>query len=623
MVIPAGHDSPDAPPQPTAQPRANMGSDANAATATPSPAAGHGCWKALHALLLLILMVLIVIAVMSGIMATRGCVSSLSTVASTVGSPLPATTTTTNPRPTPLNKTGAPEMANSNATTYSPTGQPTHMPTAAAIPSRAMDPPKTTMDPTMMTPMGHTMAPTENPTNAPMDPTMVPAEDPANAPMDPTMIPTEDHANAPMDPTVATTAPLPTATPILAPRAEQVVTFINSITLTGRTIAMSETNSTYTTEPEELALHWLVYNDYAFFDILPDTPIHRFRLQQRYALATLLVQGDATNASLVTVDAECEWDGVTCQNASLGPESGTQEAVTEIYIATNNEGWTGRLSADLGLLSTLIHCRMSGYFGCVGGLIGTLPKEIGRWSNLESLDVSWNVLSGRLPSQIGQWTNLQSFDVSLNSLIGMLPSQIWQLTNLQILDVGANPLIGSLPSQIVQLTNLQSLSVYDNRLTGSLPSQIWQLTKLTALHVSYNHLVGTLPSQIGQLTNLQSFGASYNALNGTLPSQIGHLTNLETFDVIGNELTGTLPSQIGQCTKLTLLNVNSNDLTGSLPSQIGQLTNLEALYLVQNHFTGTMPNSVCLLRNHYLLYLEADCEVSCNENCCIDCYQRA
>jgi Leucine-rich repeat (LRR) protein len=240
--------------------------------------------------------------------------------------------------------------------------------------------------------------------------------------------------------------------------------------MTGRTIAASPTTAL---EPEELALQWLIRNDTGL-NLWPDTPIHRFRLQQRYALAILQVQRDGANPYFV--GPECEWDGVTCQSVDLGNELGMQDAATEILIDTYNDGntWTGQLSEDLGLLPTLIHIVMSGsvlIYG-TGGLFGTLPTQIGLLTDLQSLDLSLNALTGRLPSQIGQLTNLQIFFVQQNALTGRLPSQVGQLINLQTLSLVSNMMFGSLPTQIGQLTNLQSLYVNDNNFIGTMPESI-------------------------------------------------------------------------------------------------------------------------------------------------------
>jgi hypothetical protein len=247
----------------------------------------------------------------------------------------------------------------------------------------------------------------------------------------------------------------------LPSRAQHVTAFINNITLTGLTLVPNrDATTTILPLPEEQALRWLIDYD-TDWNYLPNTPSNRFRLLQRYALAILQVQRDAANPFSGNLGEECDWDGVTCRSMDLGPEIGVQQAVTAIYLDTYNNGnpWYGRLSADVTLLSNLIHFNMSSgstVFGTIGGLMKQLLSQIGRWTDLESFDLSANSLSGALP-MIGQMTKLKYFLMDSNRLIGTIPFQIGLLTNLQAFDASHNSLTGSLPTQIGQMTNLQTL----------------------------------------------------------------------------------------------------------------------------------------------------------------------
>jgi Leucine-rich repeat (LRR) protein len=555
-MIPADHTSPNKPPSQQLQPVVDSGSDTNASAS--APALG---WKPLHIWLVMIAIVLTIIAVIGGVCAMSECFSS-SSAASTraIG-----VRTANSPAPTSPNKMAAPVAAIVNANKCAPSGQ-----------------------------IATTL------TEMPTDPTSWPTQMNETS-LSPTVEPTKAHMGQ-----------MTNAIPTMAPRAVQVTAFINAITLTGRTIAIElKANVMAISEPEELALHWLVYND-TDLNLLPNTPTNCSRLQQRYALAILLVQSNNTKPFLVSIGHECNWNGVICQN----------DAVTDIYIDTYNNGnvWTGRLSADLGLLPTLVTFTMSSrVFGGRGGLFGTLPTQIGQLTKLTSFDVTFNALSGSLPSQIGRLTNLIFLSVSLNALTGTLPSQIGHLTNLAHLYVYC-ALSGSLPNQFGQLTNLRFLSVSGKTMTGGFPSLLVQLTNLQELGMSDSQLTGSLPTQLGQMTTLTHLDVSYNYLSGSLPSQIGQLTMLQSLVVSSNCLSGNLPTQIGQLTNLETLQAYTNALTGSLPTQIGLLSNLQVMDVYDNNFVGAMPESVCRLP--YLFFLAADCvsEISCDEDCCLTCY---
>ncbi len=96
--------------------------------------------------------------------------------------------------------------------------------------------------------------------------------------------------------------------------------------------------------------------------------------------------------------------------------------------------------------------------------ITTLPREIGRLSNLESLNLSQNELS-TLPREIGELYNLQRLDLSGNPLVE-LPPEIGNLSKLTHLRL-FNCRLSNLPSEIGKLTNLIELDLFHNPLRSS------------------------------------------------------------------------------------------------------------------------------------------------------------
>jgi hypothetical protein len=79
----------------------------------------------------------------------------------------------------------------------------------------------------------------------------------------------------------------PTASPTTSMKTNAIAQYINNITLTGRTIE-GPTSILPNGPPEDIALKWLIQGDQLNFTL--DSPSHRFRLQQRYALATMWVE---------------------------------------------------------------------------------------------------------------------------------------------------------------------------------------------------------------------------------------------------------------------------------------------------------------------------------------------
>jgi hypothetical protein len=213
-------------------------------------------------------------------------------------------------------------------------------------------------------------------------------------------------ANPTMRPTTAPTLRptlTPTTTPTFSPtdsRKRDLVDYINSITLSGRTIAQpDQKQSLNDLPPEELALYWIIQLDP--LRLAPDSAANQFRIRQRYALQTFWVQLN-TNPFLVQTDDECTWNFVTCTSLDLGGEIGQQNVVTRLEVRDAVRG--GYLTADLGLLSSLTVADFTNI-----GLVGTLPESIGLWTGVTYVSVLNNKLTGSWPTSLGSWTNIQRF----------------------------------------------------------------------------------------------------------------------------------------------------------------------------------------------------------------------
>jgi len=221
-----------------------------------------------------------------------------------------------------------------------------------------------------------------------------------------------------------------------------------------------------------------------------------------------------------------------------------------------------------------------------GNLFKSLPLEIGKLTNLTTLNVGSNQLSS-LPHEIFKLTNLTELYLSDNQLISF-PPEIFELTNLTELDLSDNQL-SSIPLEIDELTNLTTLNMGSNQLS-SLPLEIGKLTNLTTLNVGSNQL-SSLPHEIGKLTNLTELYLSDNQLI-SFPPEIFKFMNLTELDLSDNQLS-SLPHEILKLTNLTTLNMGNNQLS-SFPPEIFKLTNLTELDLSYNQLSFLPPEIVKL-----------------------------
>lgn len=184
-------------------------------------------------------------------------------------------------------------------------------------------------------------------------------------------------------------------------RADSTLAYIDSITLTGRTLIYPSTSIA-----EERAVKWLIDND----DLNTIDSDER-SLRQRYALATLWFQTEQGGPPLplegtwVSAIAECEWLNVTCSNGN----------VTSVVLRMDQ--LTGQIPSDLALLTDLTMLDLS-----FNRLAATIPSSIGEFlTALKHLDLSSNELAGAIPTSLGELSALTFLRLPNNSLTGTMP----------------------------------------------------------------------------------------------------------------------------------------------------------------------------------------------------------
>ncbi|XP_039143006.1 receptor kinase-like protein Xa21 [Dioscorea cayenensis subsp. rotundata] len=210
---------------------------------------------------------------------------------------------------------------------------------------------------------------------------------------------------------------------------------------------------------------------------------------------------------------------------------------------------------------------------------------------LQWLVLANNHFSGVLPIDIGRYVNLQNLDMKQNLFIsGDIPPSIGNLQNLQLLDLSTNNFSQLIPDSLGNLTQLSELYLGGNILQGSIPTSLGNLQSLRHFDLSYNNLSGRIPKEVVSIASITTFfGLSHNSLTGPLPSEIGTLKNVIELDVSENHLSGEIPISIGKCQLLKRLYINGNSFQGIIPSSMSDLKGIEELDLSRNNFSGSIP----------------------------------
>ncbi|MCF8358195.1 MAG: T9SS type A sorting domain-containing protein [Prolixibacteraceae bacterium] len=217
-----------------------------------------------------------------------------------------------------------------------------------------------------------------------------------------------------------------------------------------------------------------------------------------------------------------------------GPTNITDSlALVALYNATDGDNWAHNANWLTGYVDT--------WYG--------ITVTDGR---VTEINLRNNYLTGSLPPEIGNFSELKKLYLSNNVITGTIPAELWNLTNLIELDLVINQLTGSIPSDVEDLINLVVLNLQQNQLSGSIPAEVGSLTNLEDLDFTFNELTGNIPAEIGNLSNLSWLGFGHNQLYGNLPDLTG-LSNLSFFWLYARnnfftfsniEASGLLPGDI-------------------------------------------------------------------------------
>nr|XP_016438227.1 PREDICTED: putative kinase-like protein TMKL1 [Nicotiana tabacum] len=171
-------------------------------------------------------------------------------------------------------------------------------------------------------------------------------------------------------------------------------------------------------------------------------------------------------------------------------------------------------------------------------LSGTLPRELGELSTLQSLYLGVNSLHGNIPLELGYSSSLSDIELSSNTLSGTVPASIWNLCDrLVSLKIHGNSLSGSLPNPALPdatCKNLQFLDFGENMFSGNFPEFITRFNGLKDLDLGDNNFSGPVPETLAAL-KLEKLNLSHNNFSGVLPNFGESKFGVEVFE--GNNPT--------------------------------------------------------------------------------------
>ena len=206
--------------------------------------------------------------------------------------------------------------------------------------------------------------------------------------------------------------------------------------------------------------------------------------------------------------------------------------------------------------------------------IFTIPQEIGRLTQLQMFDFSYNDI-GEIPKEIKYLTQLQTIICSFNQ-IRIIPKEIEYLTQLKTINFEHNQ-IQNIPKEIKHLTQLTVFFCSNNQI-NEIPNEISNLTKLQIFECDWNK-IKYIPKEIGKITSLQTFNCSNNKIEN-IPIEISNLIQLKTLQCMYNKIK-EIPREICELPQLETLICNNNKIE-YIPNEINNLRQLKYFYCNHN-----------------------------------------
>ncbi len=304
------------------------------------------------------------------------------------------------------------------------------------------------------------------------------------------------------------------------------------------------------------------------------------------------------------------------RSTCTGLVSGSKDdctALVALYEATEGDNWTDNTnwlsSEPLGQWHGVVTDDSGSVIKLDLGdnhLVGEIPPELGRLSNLEILDLQDNQLTGFIPLELGDLHNLTTIILDANRLVGCLPGG---LLDVEEISFKRQLFLISCPDRdalvaLYEATDghnwIDNTNWLSNEPIGQWYGVETEPPRDTVERLDGNFTIVEIGDVIVEIEDdfldhddvVVGLELSHNGLSGEIPAELGDLTEMTSLSLWGNELNGQIPPEIGSLSKLERLYLHANKLSGRIPAELGRLVGLERLFIGGNRFDGCIPDDL-------------------------------